>query len=204
MNPQISQIREARAFVDGALLLAALERGTAHPLPQVVLTRADGTSALPAVRECSICEELKPASEFRQVIGRVTTEACASCCDRREEAVEHKGGTLPTRLRGPELKEFCRRVALKRFERAGRIGQIRPIQKKGESALAKSPEEYATWLQRLPDRVAAIIGKTVAVQGDGFTLEDDTALIYIMDEINRGDDTAIERNKNKRLAPRKS
>jgi len=62
--------------------------------------------------------------------------------------------------------------------------------------------DYALRLAKLPDRIAAIVAKTVAVKGDAFELEDDQALIDILDELNRLDDTLIDRNKNKRLARR--
>lgn len=62
------------------------------------------------------------------------------------------------------------------------------------------PKEYAIKLAKLPDRIAAILGKTVAVRGDDFTMADDEALTRILDELNAFDDTVIDRNKDKRLA----
>lgn len=70
--------------------------------------------------------------------------------------------------------------------------------------MAKDPKEYAAWLQKFPDRAAAIVAKTYAVMGDAFELEDDVALVNIMDLLNAGDDTLIARNANKKLARRKS
>ena len=60
--------------------------------------------------------------------------------------------------------------------------------------------DYATRLAKLPDRLAAILAKSVAVKGDAFDLDDAEALIMILDIINELDPTLIERNKDKRLS----
>jgi hypothetical protein len=65
-------------------------------------------------------------------------------------------------------------------------------------------EQYALRLAKLPDRIAAVIGKTYAVKGDGFEIADDQAVMMIRDLVDELDDTLIERNKNKRLARRAS
>lgn len=61
-------------------------------------------------------------------------------------------------------------------------------------------EEYAKKLAKLPDRVAAIVGKTYSERGDAFELADDQAMGMIRDLLFELDETIIERNKNKRLA----
>ncbi|HQU82974.1 MAG TPA: hypothetical protein PKY59_07620 [Pyrinomonadaceae bacterium] len=53
---------------------------------------------------------------------------------------------------------------------------------------------------KFPERIAAIIGKTYAVRGDDFKLEDDVALTRIRDLLEELDETIIDRNKNKRLS----
>lgn len=63
-------------------------------------------------------------------------------------------------------------------------------------------EQYARWLTKLPDRIAAVVGKTYAVMGDGFEVADDQAVMMIRDLLDEGDETLIERNKHKRLARR--
>lgn len=63
-------------------------------------------------------------------------------------------------------------------------------------------KKQAVDLVRLPDRIAAIIGKSYAVRGDDATVEDDVALVMIRDLLDQLDPTLIERNKNKRLSPR--
>ncbi len=65
-----------------------------------------------------------------------------------------------------------------------------------------TPEDYAAKYIKFLDRVAAILGKTYAEVGDAFTLADDEALMRIRDEVFEIDDTAIARNKNKRLSRR--
>jgi hypothetical protein len=60
-------------------------------------------------------------------------------------------------------------------------------------------EEYAVQLAKLPERIAAIIGKTYAVQQDAATLPDDEAISRINDLLYELDPQLIERNKNKKL-----
>ncbi len=113
---------------------------------------------------------------------------CPGCQPRRRPArCEPLGHTA--------IAEFCLRLAKKRFEKAAPN-----FSGKETSALERDPKEYAAKLQRLPDRIAAILGKTVALKGDAFELEDDTALVLIMNELNDLDHTLIERNANKKLA----
>ncbi len=63
-------------------------------------------------------------------------------------------------------------------------------------------EEYAGRLAKLPDRIASIVGKTYAVEGDSAALADDEALERIRDLLEELDATLIDRNKGKRLARR--
>jgi hypothetical protein len=66
------------------------------------------------------------------------------------------------------------------------------------------PEEYAVRLAKLPERMAAIVGKTYRVQGDSAPLADDTAVSMICDLLDELDETLIERNKDKRLSRKKA
>lgn len=66
--------------------------------------------------------------------------------------------------------------------------------------------DYATKLAKLPDRIAAIVGKTHGYLGElKFDADnpqhflDDEALAAIRDLLDEIDQTLIERNKNKRL-----
>lgn len=65
--------------------------------------------------------------------------------------------------------------------------------------MGRAEIDAAKWA-KFPDRVAAILAKSVAVKGDAFELDDAEALIMILDIINELDPTLIERNKDKRLA----
>src|SRR5260370_31886550 len=167
---QTAKIRAGRAFVTDALLQATIEAGGAETLLNPPAT-AGGTDKL---RECSICDEMKPAAGFRQVLGRITTEACGQCCDRRDEAdSSQQTAASRTEITREAVAEFCLRLATKRFER-----QARPLPQavltisapnlsgKEKSALAKSPQEYPTKLQPLPPPIAPIPGKTVPLKGD--------------------------------------
>lgn len=58
----------------------------------------------------------------------------------------------------------------------------------------------AASFMKLPERVAAIVGKTYAVMGDDFKLADDEALTRIRDLLDELDPTLIDRNKKKRLS----
>lgn len=71
------------------------------------------------------------------------------------------------------------------------------IERKGVNEL---PEEEAIKVLRLPERVAAIVGKTFAEMGDGAELADDEALGMVRDLLIDIDPNLIERNKKKRLA----
>ncbi|HYX72151.1 MAG TPA: hypothetical protein VE732_05220 [Nitrososphaera sp.] len=63
-----------------------------------------------------------------------------------------------------------------------------------------TPEDYAVKVAKLPDRIAAVIGKTYAEMGDAATVADDEGLMMIRDLLLEIDDTLIERNKRKRLS----
>ncbi len=213
MNPQIAQmtpIEAAAMFVRGELAECAI-----YPV---------ATAPGSVTRECSICESAKSARTFRSVIGRITTEACGECCDLRDEV----SGAARDPFSRTAIAEFCLRVAMKRARRflpqessspngRGIKGEgasaaavtPHPVPlpmgeganaPKEKSALAKDPKEYAAKLQRLPDRVAAVLAKTVAWQGDGFELDDATALVMLTDLITDLDPSLMERNANKKLA----
>ena len=64
--------------------------------------------------------------------------------------------------------------------------------------------EYATKLAKLPARIAAIVGKTYTVQGDGAVMADDQALSMIRDILEDLDPEVIGRNKDKRMARAKA
>ena len=62
-------------------------------------------------------------------------------------------------------------------------------------------QEFASLMTTLPDKIAAIIGRTYLVRGDDpKTMPDDEAIIRIRDLIEAIDFRIIERNKNKKLS----
>lgn len=76
-------------------------------------------------------------------------------------------------------------------------------QRKGRIRVKDMPEQHAIALAKLPERVAAIVGKTFSVIGsDAFDrgLADDQAIAMIKDLLDELDEGIIERNQNKSLA----
>jgi hypothetical protein len=158
-------------------------------------TRTERALRRGALRRCVVCGKEKRAVEFQaRKHSRVLNVFCNDC--GRDKSMV-KAALTPVgfsrshrrRLHRAAL-EFLLRLARRRFL------------KKGETKGMAAPEEYAMKVAKLPDRIAAIIGKTYAEQGDAATLADDEALMMIRDLELEIDDTIIERNKNKRLAKR--
>jgi hypothetical protein len=125
--------------------------------------------------------------ELVSYAGRAGNASCAIC------------GTVSTAA----APDFLRR------ERKGWIWNLmlslarkRYHQKEGGKTCMGHAEDQATKLVKLPDRIAAIVGKTYAVMGDGFELNDDQALMMIRDRLDELDETLIARNKDKRLIRR--
>jgi hypothetical protein len=102
--------------------------------------------------------------------------------EARQQAIEEER----RRQRDKAVLPFLTALAERRIQRG-----------KGVKGLA---EEHAVMLVKLPERIAAIIGKTYAEMGDSAPLADDTAVGMIRDLLNELDGTIIERNKNKRLS----
>lgn len=121
----------------------------------------------------------------------VGSNGSAGCevCGSRAELSQHLFGEKRW------LLEFLLALARKRVHR--KLGKEIPCMKK--------PQDYAGKLAKLPDRIAAVLAKTVAVQGDAFEVDDSVALMMILDTINDLDPSLIERNANKKLArPKRS
>jgi hypothetical protein len=128
-------------------------------------------------------------TERATYIGRNAGSVCEICgCD---------SPALPD-ISKKWLRNFCLALARKRYHKL-------PLRK--DKPCMKHPQEYATKLAKLPDRIAAVLAESVAVKGDAWTLDDSQALVEVMDIINEIDDTAIPRMakaKKKRLPRRKS
>ena len=61
------------------------------------------------------------------------------------------------------------------------------------------PEELAIKMRRLPERIAAVVGKTFAIQGDEAPLADEEAINRILGLLYEIDPQLVDRNKDKRL-----
>ena len=138
---------------------------------------------------CEFCNESRPTQEFVRYKGRFNNRVCQTCWQtRREEVLEwitRAGG--PTKEQRKNKNRFLQALAGRRFSKRGETNGM-------------STDEYAVKAAKLPDRIAAIVGKTYAEQGDAATLADDEALMKIRDYLNELDETLIPRNKNKRLS----
>lgn len=136
---------------------------------------------------CEICRAQKPKSVFR--IHGVLHRFCIACWKDKRPKVRRW------------VSRFAHRSYIRRWADSIVIQAILRKVRKGVITTAQA-EEKATKMLKLPDRIAAILGKTFVVRGDDFTLEDDVALMRIRDLIDEIDPKAIQRNKNKRLFSR--
>lgn len=162
------------------------------PLPATTQNRAaiTGQWATPS-KLCGMCHESNPASEFVRYKGRHSGTICRTCWHtRREEAVERfEADAGPTEAQRKLRNNVIQALTRRRFQKRGVINGM-------------SPDEYATKLAKVPDRIAAIVGKTYAHQGDAAKLADDEALMMIRDLLIELDETLLPRNENKRLLRR--
>ena len=99
------------------------------------------------------------------------------------------------RERRESLFKFCLELARRRYH------------KRNGGTCVKKVEKQAVKLAKGYDRIAAVVAKTYAVQGDAALsggLSDDEALVRIMDILNDINPTLIERNAKKKLSRSKS
>lgn len=162
------------------------------------------STAQAATVACLLCKQERNAADFLLARNGFTFSAfCAHCRVNRADEVKRVQRTF---ARGEEYVD-PQRVA--EFRQSALEARILPVlqafarrrinKRKGVRGLA---EECAVKLARLPERVAAIVGKTYAVQGDSCELADDEALGRIRDLLLELDEEIIDRNKNKRLSKR--
>jgi hypothetical protein len=146
------------------------------------------------VRHCEVCGQLRSSADFLSHRGKTFNPFCRFCWRfNRKKVIQFLGDWKETNRREQQRKRlvltFLRALAQRRFSKRGDINGM-------------TPDDYAAKVAKLPDRVAAIVGKTYAEIGDAATLADDTALMMIRDLLFEIDDTLIERNKGKRLSRR--
>jgi hypothetical protein len=145
-------------------------------------------------RRCIECRDLKPLSEFggenrfcercrtRARVGRTAKRLVGKRIHRKMPHVYLTGRPVG----GRKVQRWLQELALRRFKK----GRIKGMPK----------EQYAKMLQKLPDRIAAIIGKSYAEMGDSAEFADNVALMMIRDLLLDCDPTLVERNKSKKVA----
>lgn len=151
-----------------------------------------------APRLCIACGLYKPADDF--FMGKRVRALGLICRQCRDEDKEIEGKCLQPPLSKlslyrPQIIQFLRRLAHRRIMRGKEVRN--PLGK------VMTPEEYAVKVAKLPERIAAIVGKTYAEKGDVWDDEkdlcDSEAVMAIRDLILEIDETLIARNKHKRL-----
>lgn len=144
------------------------------------------------LRLCPLCGERKPPREFQlKRRAPALSVLCAECVRERPRDVS-RALRVPISM----LKVHRRAIIARLRERARRRIS------KGKGVMNMTADEYALKVMKLPDRIAAIIGKTYAEMGDAATVADDEALMRIRDQLLELDETLIARNKHKRLSRR--
>lgn len=122
---------------------------------------------------------------------------CKTCwlASVKQDRIERREMRREMRLEDERRKVFEASVISVLTE----IARRRIAKGKGVIGLA---EEHAVRLAKLPERIAAIVGKTYSECGDAFEVEDDTAIGMIRDLLLEIDPELINRNKKKKLARR--
>lgn len=140
----------------------------------------------------------KPKEEKRAGAVIVVSRSCIACtADPDRELI----GYLRDFARQGRSSSVLRKVPYTRNKEL--MGLLTRIVRQGlhkRKGVRKVAEETAVRLARLPERIAAIVGKTYVVKGDGAELSDDEALGMICDLLNEVDESLIPTNKDKRLA----
>lgn len=152
--------------------------------------------------QCSICRYR--VSPFDPGAGEAAFRGirhfvCGPCRARYSHSlsqIEHFG----FRFRFVERSEIPRRPDLPGFAQIYKLlllaKERQEIRQKEVNWMAREQTEN---IIKLADRVACIVSKTFAVQGDEAALTDEEALIRIRDLLEAIDPQIIERNKKKRL-----
>jgi hypothetical protein len=136
---------------------------------------------------CAKCKEKRFKREFRLKSGRLV-KICADC---RKTPVESNRSEFER-----HLLAIHRLIKADFVERKTKGKEVKNLGK-----VTSKARDYASALTTLPDKIAAIIGKTYLVRGDDpKTMPDDEAITRIRNLLEELDERIIERNKNKRLS----
>lgn len=151
-----------------------------------------------ALRLCVVCGERKAWPLFQpKKKQRALNIFCNQCGKENPEGVRAALKPQPA----PVVNEENLRAAFDALRRRIERMISRGKEVKGlKDETGKTPDEYATKVLKVLDRIAAIVGKTYAEMGDASQIADDEALMRIRDELLDVDSTLIERNKKKRLS----
>lgn len=140
---------------------------------------------------CELCRYKGLRKEFRLRPGGLINSFCNSCwrADRKKVLtwLRSRGQVFRRDKHQQFTVEFLKELARRRMY-------------KRKEVMIMRPEEYAAKVAKLPERIAAIISKTYAVEGDAADMADDEAMMRIRDLLLEIDPQLIEKNKNKRLA----
>lgn len=138
---------------------------------------------------CKRCGQSRYKRDFRLKSGRIV-KICREC------------RTTKQIVDVPKRSKFERhRLAIYKFLKTDFIRRkTKGKEVKNMAKVTAEARNYANSLTALPDKIAAILGKTYAVRGDDCTMADDEALTRIRDLLVDIDEKIIERNKKKRLS----
>lgn len=162
-------------------------------MARLLLGRKRTTLALSrsATRLCPVCGQMRPVADFLISKKRRSLNIfCNECKRTNKDGVRRflSGGRPASVINRKQIIKVLRELARRRISK--------------REGIRMTTDEYALKAAKLPDRVAAIVGKTYAEQGDAAQLADDEALMMIRDLLIELDETLIPRNKNKRLSRR--
>ena len=139
---------------------------------------------------CGVCGHTRRRRDFTATKGQTTPNPFCNACFSFIKSEARQWQPESPRPAPMAHRRAAYQTLLERARRA---------QLKGKEVNGLSQEEYTIKVVKLPDRVAAIVGKTCAVMGDAEEISSSEAVVRIVDLLNEIDETLIERNKRKRL-----
>ena len=159
-----------------------------------------------ATHLCPVCGERKALREFRQSNQNPKRNTICWRCRHEFDGVETQFWSgklrqgLVTKTQIGQFDERAPRRLKQNFRPVCRLlTRLKTRRISRGKGVLWMPKDKSIQLLRLPEKIAAVIGKTYAVRGDDATLADDEALLRIRDLLEEYDASIVERNKNKRL-----
>src|SRR5829696_8119465 len=139
--------------------ICTIKIGRANPKARPAMARP---------RFCPTCGETKPARDFRQSNRNSRLSIVCWQCRHDKPNAERQLLAAPALRKRPLKKQSDFRQKVFAVCR-----ELRPKTKRREANQVAAIKKQAVDLVRLPDRIAAIIGKSFAVRGDDATIPDD-------------------------------